>query len=118
MADVCLALLPALVVAVITFGPRALVLTVATVISCVFFEWLYNKLLHKPTSIGDLSAVVTGILLAFNVPVSAPIWMPVIGGAFSVRRHWQELYEPCPGRPRLHDGVLAGLYDHLDPSGR
>ena len=84
MADVCLALLPALVVAVITFGPRALVLTVATVISCVFFEWLYNKLLHKPTSIGDLSAVVTGILLAFNVPVSAPIWMPVIGGAFSV----------------------------------
>ena len=43
-----------------------------------------QKLLHKPTSIGDLSAVVTGILLAFNVPVSAPIWMPVIGGAFSV----------------------------------
>lgn len=84
MADVCLALLPALVVAVITFGARALVITVATVISCVFFEWLYNKLLHQPGTTGDLSAVVTGILLAFNVPVSAPIWMPVIGGAFSV----------------------------------
>lgn len=84
MADVCLALLPALVVSVITFGARALVLTVATVLSCVFFEWLYNKLLHQPNTTGDLSAVVTGILLAFNVPVTAPIWMPVIGGAFSV----------------------------------
>lgn len=84
MADVCLALLPALVVSVLTFGPRALVLTVATVISCVFFEWLYNKLLHQPCTIGDLSAVVTGMLLAFNIPVAAPIWMPVIGGAFSV----------------------------------
>ena len=84
MADVCLALLPALVVSVLTFGARALVLTVATVISCVFFEWLYNKLLHQPSTIGDLSAVVTGILLTFNIPVAAPIWMPVIGGAFSV----------------------------------
>ena len=84
MAEVCLALLPALVVSVLTFGPRALVLTVATVISCVFFEWLYNKLLHQPSTIGDLSAVVTGMLLAFNIPVAAPIWMPVIGGAFSV----------------------------------
>lgn len=84
MADVCLALLPALVVSVLTFGARALVLTVATVISCVFFEWLYNKLLHQPCTVGDLSAVVTGILLAFNIPVAAPIWMPVIGGAFSI----------------------------------
>lgn len=84
MADVCLALLPALVVAVLTFGMRALVITVVTVISCVFFEWLYNKLTHQPSTIGDLSAVVTGILLAFNVPVAAPIWMLIIGGAFSV----------------------------------
>ena len=66
MADVCLALLPALVVAVITFGARALVITVATVISCVFFEWLYNKLLHQPGTTGDLSAVVTGILLGYR----------------------------------------------------
>ncbi len=84
MADVCLALLPALAVSVLTFGWRALVLTVATVISCVFFEWLYNKLVHQPCTIGDLSAVVTGMLLAFNIPVAAPIWMPVIGGAFSI----------------------------------
>ena len=84
MTDVCIALLPALVVSVITFGARALVLTVATVISCLLFEWLYCKLLHQPSTIGDMSAVVTGILLAFNIPVSAPIWMPVIGGAFSI----------------------------------
>ncbi len=84
MLDVSLALLPALAVAVFTFGWRSLVLTVATVISCVFFEWLYCKILHKPSSVGDLSAVVTGILVAFNVPVAAPVWMPMIGGAFSI----------------------------------
>lgn len=84
MLDVCIALLPALAVSVFTFGWRTLVMTVATVISCVFFEWLFNKILHKPASIGDLSAVVTGILVAFNVPVAAPVWMPVIGGAFAI----------------------------------
>lgn len=84
MLDVVIALMPALVVSVFTFGWRALVLTVATVISCVFFEWLYSKALHKPATIGDLSAVVTGILVAFNVPVAAPVWMPVIGGAFAI----------------------------------
>lgn len=84
MLDVALALIPALAVAVFTFGFRALVLTVATVISCVFFEWLYCKATHKQSTIGDLSAVVTGILVAFNVPVAAPIWMPFIGGAFAI----------------------------------
>lgn len=84
MLDVCIALLPALAVSVFTFGARSLVLTVATVIACVLSEWLYCKLLHMPSTIGDLSAVVTGILLAFNVPVSAPVWMPMIGGVFAI----------------------------------
>lgn len=84
MLDVCIALLPALAVSVFTFGWRSLVMTVATVISCVFFEWLYCKILHKPATIGDLSAVVTGILVAYNVPVAAPVWMPMIGGAFAI----------------------------------
>lgn len=84
MLDVILALVPALAVAVFTFGFRALTMTVATIISCLIFEWLYCKVLHKPSTIKDLSAVVTGILIAFNVPVAAPIWMPVIGGAFGI----------------------------------
>ena len=84
MFDVCIALLPALAVSVFTFGARSLVLTVATVLSCVLSEWLYCKALHLPSTIGDLSAVVTGMLLAFNVPVAAPIWMPIIGGMFSI----------------------------------
>ena len=84
MLDVILALVPALAVAIFTFGARALVLTVATILSCVIFELLYCKAVHKPSTIGDLSAVVTGILVAFNVPVAAPIWMPVIGGAFAI----------------------------------
>ncbi|MGM9613602.1 MAG: RnfABCDGE type electron transport complex subunit D [Butyricicoccus sp.] len=84
MLDVCLALIPALAVAIFTFGFRALVITVATILSCVIFEMLYCKAVHKPSTIGDLSAVVTGILIAFNVPVAAPIWMPVIGGAFAI----------------------------------
>ena len=84
MLDVILALIPALAVAVFTFGWRALVITVATVISCVFFEWLYCKIVHKAPTIGDLSEVVTGVLVAFNVPVAAPIWMPMIGGAFAI----------------------------------
>ena len=84
MLDVILALVPALAVAIFTFGARALVLTVATILSCVIVELLYCKVVHKPSTIGDLSAVVTGILVAFNVPVAAPIWMPVIGGAFAI----------------------------------
>ena len=84
MLDVVLALIPALAVAIFTFGFRALVITVATILSCVIFELLYCKAVHKPSTIGDLSAVVTGILIAFNVPVAAPIWMPVIGGAFAI----------------------------------
>ena len=84
MLDVVLALIPALAVAIFTFGFRALTMTVATIISCVVFEWLYCKVNHKKSTVGDLSAVVTGILIAFNVPVAAPIWMPVIGGAFAI----------------------------------
>lgn len=84
MLDVVLALIPALAVAIFTFGFRALTMTVATIISCIVFEWLYCKVNHKKTTIGDLSAVVTGILIAFNVPVAAPMWMPVIGGAFAI----------------------------------
>ena len=84
MIDVCIALLPALVASVIVFGFQALVLTVISVVSCVFWEWAYRKLMKKNCSVGDCSAVVTGMLLAFVCPVSLPWWAIVIGSFFSI----------------------------------
>ena len=84
MIDVCIALLPALVASVIVFGFQALVLTVISVVSCVFWEWAYRKLMKKNCSVGDCSAVVTGMLLAFVCPVSLPWWAIVIGSFFAI----------------------------------
>ena len=79
MLAVIIALLPALGMSVYVFGPRALVLTAVSVASCVLFEFLFNLITHKSQSIDDLSAIVTGMLLAFNVPASLPFYMIVIG---------------------------------------
>ena len=79
MQRVCIALLPALVASVIIFGINALIITVVTVAACVIFEYLYCKLVGREVSIGDFSAVVTGLLLAFNLPSNLPIWIVVIG---------------------------------------
>ena len=84
MLDVLIALLPALCAAVYFFGPRALIATVISVVACEFFEWGYRKLLHKPQSNGDLSAAVTGVLLAFVCPVTLPYWTLVIGDLFAI----------------------------------
>lgn len=84
MRDVAFALMPILIFATLYFGWKALLLTVISVASSVFWEWLFEKLLKKPITITDFSAVVTGILLAFNLPVSAPWWLPVIGTAFAI----------------------------------
>ena len=84
MLDVIIALLPALVWSIYVFGWRALTVTAVSAASCVVFEFLYRRLTHKPDSIGDLSAVVTGMLLAFCLPVSIPLWMPVVGAFFAI----------------------------------
>ena len=84
MLDVIIAMLPALVWAVITFGLKALTLTAVSVIGCMFWEWLYRKLMKKPQSVGDLSAVVTGMLLAMTCPVTVPYWMIIIGDFFAI----------------------------------
>ena len=81
MLDVMIALLPALGVSTYFFGPRVLAITAISMVSCVVFEFLYRLLLRKKQSIGDLSACVTGMLLAMCLPVSIPYWIPV-GGAF------------------------------------
>jgi len=84
MTSVIIAMLPSLVWAVYIFGFRALTLTLISVISCVFFEFLYQKITKKRVTVKDLSAVVTGVLIAFNLPVNTPLWAPVIGSAFAI----------------------------------
>ena len=84
MLDVVIAMVPALVAAVIVFGIRALTLTAVSVVACIFWEWLYRKILKKDQTVGDLSAVVTGMLLAFVCPVTLPYWMMILGDAFAI----------------------------------
>ena len=84
MLDVIIAMCPALIWAIIYFGVEALLLTAVSVIGCVVFEGLYRKLMHKPQSVGDLSAVVTGMLLAFVCPATTPLWMILIGDFFAI----------------------------------
>ena len=84
MLDVIIAMVPALIAAIYYFGLRALTVTLVSVIACVVFEWAYRKIMKKPQSIGDLSAVVIGMLLAFTCPVSVPYWILVIGDAFAI----------------------------------
>ena len=81
MLDVIIAMLPALFWAIYNFGFKALLSVVVSVVACLFWEWLYRKLLKKPQSIGDLSAVVTGMLLAFVCPPELP-WLALVIGAF------------------------------------
>ena len=84
MLDVIIALIPALIAAVIIFGFRALLLVFIIVTTCVLSEYTYRKLMKRKNTISDLSAVVTGILLAFAIPVSLPIWMAVVGGVIAI----------------------------------
>ncbi len=84
MLDVIIALIPALAVAIYIFGVQALIVTVVSIAASMFFEWAYRKLLHKSRTIGDLSAVVTGILLAYCLPVSTPLWIVIVGDFFAI----------------------------------
>ena len=84
MRDVLIALVPALVFGVVFFGPRALIATIVSVIACEFFEWAYRKIMKKSTVNGDLSAAVTGVLLAFVCAPTLPYWMLVIGDFFAI----------------------------------
>lgn len=79
MALVSIALLPSLIASIVIFGARALILAAVCVIASMFFEWAYEKIAKKPSTVGDLSAVVTGLLISMNVPVTLPYWMAIIG---------------------------------------
>ena len=84
MLDVIIALAPAAIYGCILFGIRALLLIFTCIISAVLAEYIWCKLLKKPISIGDLSAVVTGLLLAMNLSSAVPIWIAAIGSAVAI----------------------------------
>ena len=84
MLDVIIALLPSIGVGIYVFGWRALMVTAISVASCVLTEFVYEKLMKLPVTVGDLSAVVTGLILAACLYSTAPWWIPVIGGVFAI----------------------------------
>ena len=84
MRDVLIALLPAAVAGTVIFGWRSLLVIAVCVASCVLLEALYNRITKKEQTVGDLSAAVTGLLLALNLPANIPIWQCVIGCVFAI----------------------------------
>jgi electron transport complex protein RnfD len=84
MLYVIIALLPTSIFGIVNFGYKAAVLILVSVASCIASEWIFNLIVHKKNTVSDLSAVVTGLLLALNLPASLPWWEAVIGGVFAI----------------------------------
>ena len=84
MLDIMVALMPPPAWPIFFFGPRVLALCAISIAACICSEWLYRRLTHQKNTIGDLSACVTGLLLALSLPVSSPYWVPILGGAFGI----------------------------------
>ena len=84
MGDVIIAMIPTAVYGVWQFGVHAALVLIMTVLSCVISEYLFERLLNKPVTVGDLSAVVTGLILGLNMPPGIPVWIPCLGGVFAI----------------------------------
>lgn len=84
MLDVIIALLPAALAGVIIFGLRALAVIATSIITCVVCEALFNLIIKKEQTVGDLSAVVTGLILALNLPCNIPFWQITVGAFFAI----------------------------------
>ncbi|MBR5269389.1 MAG: RnfABCDGE type electron transport complex subunit D [Anaerotignum sp.] len=84
MRDVIIALVPATAAGIYYFGINALILVIAAIVSAVAFEAICQKIMKKPVTVSDLSAVVTGLLLAMNLPAAAPVWVAIVGSAFAI----------------------------------
>ncbi len=84
MRDVIIALMPATLVGLYNFGVRALLVILTTCVTCVLAEFVWQKCMKQPVSTGDFSALLTGLLLALNLPATLPLWMCIIGGVFAI----------------------------------
>ncbi len=84
MRDVAIALIPPLAFGVFVFGLRALLIIVVSVAACVLTELVYQRLMKLPSTVADGSALVTGLILAMNMPATVPLWIPAMGGVFAI----------------------------------
>ncbi|MBR5228609.1 MAG: RnfABCDGE type electron transport complex subunit D, partial [Firmicutes bacterium] len=84
MTLVVMALIPSMIASIVIFGLRALFLTAVCVLTSVFFEWAWQKIMKQPSTVGDMSAVVTGLILALNLPVTLPFWMAAVGSFIAI----------------------------------
>ena len=84
MRDVCIALLPALIASIIVFGAESMLITVVCVVTAVLCEALYERICKLPDTTSDFSAIITGMLVAFNVPVTLPLWQAALGSAVAI----------------------------------
>ena len=84
MLDVAIAMLPATAFGVYHFGMHALLVLIVTVAACVLSEYVYEKLMKKQSTVSDCSALVTGLILALNMPPEIPVWIPALGGIFAI----------------------------------
>ena len=105
MRDVIIALIPAVIAGTYIFGFRALLTIGVCILSCVLFEAIFNLITHKLQTISDLSAAVTGLLLALNLPANTPLWQCVIGSLFAITGHLFPVFYKFKGGK----GVLCGL---------
>lgn len=84
MIDVIIALCPAFIASIILFGVRSIIVVAATIAATVISEYISRKVMKRPNTVADCSAIVTGLLLAFNLPVGIPVWMAVLGGIIAI----------------------------------
>ena len=84
MLDVCIALIPSTCFGIYYFGIRALFIIAISIISCVLSEYIYEKIMGREVTVDDMSAFLTGLLLALNLPVHVPLWLPAVGGVFAI----------------------------------
>ena len=120
MLDVIIALLPATAAAIVIFGAPALVPILSCVIAAVVSEFLFNAITRRKQSIGDLSAVVTGLLLGLNLSTNVPVWQCVRHRVrqVSVRRSRPQLREPRHHRARVHARLVHAGHGRRDAEGR
>ena len=114
MRDVVIALIPALIVAVIVFGAKALLIVALCVVTCVASEAITERIMHRDVTINDCSAVVTGILLAYNLPIQAPWWMCVVGSVFAIEKNKGIVRIPCLTREPWTSSHSAWLAANSD----
>lgn len=84
MTDVCIALIPATFFGIYNFGYRALLIILTSIVSAILTEYIYEKAMKRPITTDDMSAFLTGLLLALNLPVTVPLWMPMLGSVFAI----------------------------------